>query len=62
MGGPFVPEDPSCVEYQEVLRARWHEVGHFYDDDGPFHGVDDDDAFAMDEEWDFSVWGDPDPD
>ena len=25
-------------------------------------GADNDDAFAMDEEWDFSVWGDPDPD
>ena len=45
----------------EALRVRWGEVGHFYEDDGPLYGVDNDDAFAMDEEWDFLVWGDPEP-
>ena len=44
------------------MHARWVEVGHFHDDDGPFYGVDDEDAFAMDEDWDFSEWGDPEPD
>ena len=42
--------------------AKWAIVGQFYDDDDPFYGVDDDVAFAMDEEWDFSDWGDPEPD
>jgi len=50
------------VEYQNALRARWREVGHFHDDDGPFYGVDDEDAFDIDEDWDFSEWGDPEPD
>ena len=58
----FVPDDPDWVEYQTALHARWVEVGHFHDDDGPFYGVDDEDAFAMDEDWDFSEWGDPEPD
>ena len=60
--GLFVPEDPDWVEYHQALHARWQKVGHFYDDDGPFYGVDDKDAYTMDEDWDFSVWGDPDHD
>ena len=50
------------MKYQKALHARWQQVGHFHDDDGPFYGVENEDAFAMDEDWDFSEWGDPDPD
>ena len=50
------------MEYHQALHARWQEVGHFHDDDGPFYGVDDEDAYTMDEDWDFSEWGDPDHD
>ena len=54
-------ENESGLRYAEALRGRWKEVGHFYDDAGPFYGVSDDEAFDADEEWNFADWGDPEP-
>ena len=58
---PTTEEIESDPRYADTLRDRWREVGHFYDDDGPFYGVSDDEAFDTDEEWDFTDWGDPEP-